>query len=437
MRSPTRHALESPVPDFLYYSRPGPASSLWLPPMAGGAGAAMAVPPSQEGYESVPGIAELEIPFTQASKPVWERGPYWTGLEYKTEAQELEPKGIPANGYLRYVLVRMVNETEGEEEAGQEPLPDMPWCTLLTLALEDQGGHKIFGPLSGFNTYLATKWGRYFGRPDPAMWPSFSNGKKKGSCTWVIPVEIAPTGWGSLSNQTEQTQYHINPVIAPISKCWKESKLKKSPKFKIVTWCCLWPLPQGRTEPEPGAPEGRIQQQRPPLLGTVQYWTQQPGISVVEGQNRVVCNRVGQMIRTHILVTREKSTGERKKEILGDPIQFDWARVRFRVLELAALQDIAFAAVPETGNDKGETTKFDEGVYPILYSLGEQRTAGANEANSLLATVNTTALVLEMPNWKEGLLEWVTNDLAVAAVSETARREVPGQTALREPRMVE
>ena len=58
------------------------------------AGAALAVPPSQEGYESVPGIAGLEIPFTQASKPVWEEGPFWTGITPGEADQILEPKGI-------------------------------------------------------------------------------------------------------------------------------------------------------------------------------------------------------------------------------------------------------------------------------------------------------------------------------------------------------
>jgi hypothetical protein len=40
-----------------------------------------------------------------------------------------------------------------------------------------------------------------------------------------------------------------------------------------------------------------------------------------------------------------------------------------------------------------------------------------------------------MANWSEGFLSIVTNDMAVAAVAEVARREVPGQTAEREPRM--
>ena len=389
-------------------------------------GAAVAVPPSQEGYESVPGIAGLEIPFTQASKPVWEEGPFWSKIVPGEADQILEPKGIPANGYLKKVLLRVETETEGEAAEG-EVLPDFPWCIFRTIKFEDQGGHEIYGPLGGFAAYLACKWGCYLLRPDLALLPSFNNGAAKPNATFLLPMEIAPTGLGSLSNQTEATNYHIALTVASLTG-WYKHNPKKVPTIRIRSWVHLWPLPQGRTEPEPGAPEGRTQQQRPPLLGTVQYWTEQPSIKVQTGQNRIVFNRVGQMIRTHILVTRN-AEGQRVGNILGNPMQMDWARVRFRTLDREVIRDIAFSSISGVGED--------EGVYPLIYSEGEQRYAGANEVNGMLATVNTTSLALNMPNWEEGNLGIITNDMAVAAIGEIGRRETPGQTAEREPRMVE
>lgn len=391
------------------------------------AGAAMAAPASQEGYESVPGIAGLEIPFTQASKPVWEEGPFWTGITAGEADQILEPKGIPANGYLRYLLVKVETEEEGKAGTG-EGLLDWPWCYFRTIKFEDQGGHEIYGPLGGFAAYLACKWGCYLARPDMAELPSFNKEVQKPNMSFIIPVEIAPTGLGALSNMTEATQYHLALTVASLTGQYKKNP-EKTPKTRIRTWVHLWPLPVGRTEAEPGAPEGRVQQQRPPLLGTVQYWTEQPTIKIATGQNRIVFNRVGQMVRTHILVTRNTS-GERVGNVLGNPMQMDWARVRFRTLDREALRDLAFASVPGT-------VKEDVGVYPLIYSKGEQRYGGANEVNEWLATVNTTSIALNMANWEEGTLGIITNDVAVAAVGETGRREVPGQTAEREPRMME
>lgn len=397
-----------------------------VPRLGGGAGNALQVPPSQEGYESVPGIAGLEIPFTQASKPIWEEGPFWSGLQAGEADQILEPKGIPANGYLKKILIRIETETEGSAGSGKGLL-DWPWCIFRTIKFEDQGGHEIYGPLGGFAAYLAAKWGGYLLRPDLAELPTFSNAVAKPNATFLIPCEIAPTGLGALSNQTEATQYHLALTLASLSGQY-ETNPTTAPKLRIRTWVNLWPLPQGRTEPEPGAPEGRAQQQRPPLLGTVQYWTEQPSIKVTAGQNRVVFNRVGQMIRTHILVTRNTS-GVRIGTVIGEPIQMDWARVRFRTLGRETVRDLAFASA--------SGVKEDVGVYPLVYSMGEQLYQGANEVNSWLATVNTTSLALNMPNWEEGTLGIITNDVAVAAVGEVGRREVPGQTAEREPRMLE
>jgi hypothetical protein len=398
-----------------------------LPRLAGGAGAALQVPPSQEGYESVPGIAGLEIPFTQASKPVIEEGPFWSNITLSEQTQILEPKGIPANGYLRFVLIRLETQTAG---TGGETGGDMPWSLIQTLKLEDQGGHEIYGPLSGFAAYLACKWGAYFLRPDLAKLPSFKNSPTEPACTFALPVEIAPTGLGALSNMTEATQYHIAISLNPMTAAYKKGKTPEdAPVIRLRSWTCLWPLPQGRTEPEPGAPEGRVQQQRPPLLGTVQYWTSQPAIKIAEGQNRIVFNRVGQMIRTHIFVTRN-AEGERVGNVMATPFNLEWARVRFRTIDKEVARDLAFMSMTESGEDTG--------VYPLLYSQGEQRYGGANEVNGWLATVNTTSLALNMANWeKEGFLEIITNDVAVAAQGETGRREVPGQTAMREPRMVE
>lgn len=390
-------------------------------------GTATAVPASQEGYESVPGVAGLEIPFTQASKSVWEEGPFWTGIKAGEADQILEPKGVPANGYLRHLLIKVETETEGSAGTG-EGLLDWPWTIFRTIKFEDQGGHEIYGPLSGFAAYLACKWGGYLARPDMAELPTFNKEVQKPNVTFFLPIEIAPTGLGALSNMTEATQYHLALTVASLTGQYKKNPTT-APTLRIRTWVRLWPLPQGRTEPEPGAPEGRVQQQRPPLLGTVQYWTEQPSIKVAIGQNRVVFNRVGQMIRTHILVTRNTS-GERIGTVLGNPVQMDWARVRFRTLDREVIRDMAFASVPGS-------VKEDLGVYPLIYSMGEQRYAGANEVNEWLATVNTTSLALNMANWEEGTLGIITNDVAVAAVGEQGRREVPGQTAEREPRMME
>jgi hypothetical protein len=307
-----------------------------LPPLAGGAGAAVAAAPAnEEGFSSVPGLAGAVIPFTQASKPVWEEGPFWSGIVPTASDQILEPKGLPANGYLKLVMLRVETQTGGTLGAGVVN-EDFPWSILRTIRMEDQGGHEIYGPLAGFTSYVATKWGGYFARSDMKNLPSFNALGNTPNATFIIPVEVAPTGLGALTNQTEATQYHVALTVASISGQYSTAPTTP-PTLKIRTWCWAWPLPQAMTEPEPGAPKGRRQAQRPPLLGTIQYWTEQPQVKINNGQNRIVFNRVGQMVRTHILITRT-TAGARSNAIMGNPLALDWARVRFRTIEPEVLR---------------------------------------------------------------------------------------------------
>lgn len=397
-----------------------------LPPIAGGAGAALQVPPSQEGYESAPGIAGLEIPFTQASKPVFEEGPTWSGVELSAaEDTRLEAKAIPANGYTRAVYLLFETETAGEAGTGAFN-EDGPWSLVKTFEVEDQGGHTIHGPLPGYDARQTCKWGGYYIVPDPANWDSYSNSVTAPNFTLVWHPEVGRTGAGALTNMTETTNYHLRLILSSISGAYSTAPTK-APKLRIRTVIELWPLPVAKTEPEPGLPEGRMQEQRPPLLGMIQRWTEEPNIKVSEGQNRIAFKRVGQMIRTHILIARNAEK-KRNDEVLGDPLQIEWATVRFRTIWRQLLKDRACAAVP--------SNKADTGVYPILYNEGEQIFAGANEWNGWLSTVNSTAFALNMPNCKEGTLTIITNDIAVAAIGEVGRREVPGQTATPEPRMI-
>lgn len=385
-----------------------------LPPVAGGAAATLA----PEGYSAVPGVAPGTVPFDQASHSVFEEGPSWTKVELTAAEQVLEQKAVPANGFLRNLYVEVITETEGNETAGVAK-EDFPHCIIAKLAFQDQGGHTI-SSLTGRNWYYANKYGGYFGLPDLALLNSFSKVLKKPRFTLVVPCEIAPTGFGALTNMTEATKYQLQPTIAQESEIYS-TKMTTNPKFKIQTWCELWPLPRAMTDPEPGFPNGRPQLTRPPLEGTIQFWNEQSGIKVVAGENELKFSRVGQMVRTHVLVT--KASGARNNEVLPEPTQFLWARIIFRVASRQRLQDDAQRYL-------ANSTAIETGVYPIIYSYGQGRNSGENGVNSWLPTVNSTRMELK-GTFKEGEVTILTNDVAVAPVAEVARREVPGGASPR------
>jgi hypothetical protein len=380
-----------------------------------------------EGYSAVPGIAGPLVPFDQASHVVIEEGPSWTGIVLSAESQTLEQKAIPANGFLRNLWVEVTTETEGNETAGAAA-ENFPFNIISKLELQDQGGHLISG-LTGYNWYLADKYGGYFGTTDLQEVAMFSSVLKKPAFTIVIPLELAGTGFGALTNMTEATKYQLQPTIAAQGKIYKTG-MTANPKLAVKTWIELWTLPEGRTLPEPGFPEGRPQEQRPPLEGTIQFWTEQTAIKMNAGWGQLVLTRMGQMIRTHIFVAYTNVAEPLRSDTLMPPLtQVNWSRVKFKSLGRTIWKSYAKTQL------QSQAKPVETGVYPLIYSMGLTNGAGANETNTWIPTVNATRFELE-GEWSESLITVLTNDVAVAAVSEAGRREVPGQTSWHAGRTV-
>jgi hypothetical protein len=380
-----------------------------------------------EGYGSVPGIAPVIVPFNQASHVVIEEGPSWTGITLSAESQTLEQKNIPANGFLKNIWVEVNTETAGNETAGAA-YENFPFNILSKLELQDQGGHLISG-LTGYNWYLADKYGGYWGTTDLREVAMYSATLKSPAFTVVIPLEAIPNGFGALTNMTEATKYQLQPTIAAEAKIYK-TKMTTNPKLSVKTWIELWTLPEAQTLPEPGFPQGHEQEQRPPLEGTIQFWTEQSAIKMNTGWGQLILTRMGQMIRTHIFVTYTNAAEPvRSEAIMPSLTQVNWSRVKFKTLGRTMWRTYAKAFL------NSQAQAVETGVWPLIYSQGNSNAAGGKDLTSLIPTVNATRFELE-GEWTEGLVTIITNDLAIAAVSEAGRREVPGQTSWHAGRTV-
>lgn len=373
----------------------------------------------REGYAAVPGVAAPEVPFDQASHPVFEEGPSWTKIEITGENQTLKQEGIPANGFLKNIWVKVETETEGAEAAGKS-VENYPYSILSRLEFQDQGG-KPLSSLTGFNWYLCDLFCGVLGNPTLTENSTFSKTIKAPNFILVIPCEINPTGFGALTNMTETTKFQLQPTISQESKIYSE-KPTTLPKLKITTWLEVYPLPNARTAPEPEFPEGRPQQQRPPLEGTIRFFTEQANVKVGTGENQLTLSRMGQMIRNQIFVATTTG-GTRSATILPSVLQFYWSRNVFRSISSNLLQDVALSRLPNTQGII--SSKYLTGVYPVQYATGQGRLNGDNGLNSWLPTVNATKQELK-GEFKEGLVTIITEDVAIMAVSETGRREHPG-----------
>src|SRR4051794_39591353 len=153
------------------------------------------------------------VPFIRASAQHREPAGIDISRQITTSDQDLGVFDIPAYGYVRSLLI-LVQATGG---AGASVVPgeDSPFNALKNIALTEPNGAFIAAFNSGYETFLADKWG---GLRDPAgadlrQSPVFSAVSTTGGNFQYllrIPVEInLRDGLGSLPNQNAAATFKL------------------------------------------------------------------------------------------------------------------------------------------------------------------------------------------------------------------------------------
>jgi hypothetical protein len=388
-----------------------------MPAIAGGAlgGAATAQPRQGQGVAaSPPAAAPPVVPFPQASHRGIEEGPTITKTP-GAAAQQEGPLPIPAQGFLRSVLLTI---TPSGGVAGEgEVAGDFPWNVLNLVRLQDTNGAPLC-ELSGYNLFLMNTYGAFSGCPDPRNDPDFTKTVLTPSFAVRIPVEIAPTGLGSLANQSSSASYKLTVIVASQTEIWKKVTGLTPPSIQIKTFCEFWTLPAALDM------LNRKQQRTPPFHGTAQYFTQQMNNTLGSGQNGTKISRVGSLIRTLAFVCRKEGT--RTNATFPDPWTLNWDSRLLQVASARVLRKWMREYV-------SQLAERDTGVYVWGFSYGQQRLFGANEINSWLPTVTATRLELVGSSSEAGSVDIVVNDVSVAETNPAARAVETSLTGFAPP----
>jgi len=362
---------------------------------------------SEGAVASPAGAAQVVVPFCQGSKPEIEEAFLFTNVEVKAGAQTLGPIALPANGYIRHVVIEVT--TTAATGATGESAADGPWTLLEQVKLTEPNGAPLGAELTGYNLFLANILGRYVGTPDPRLQPGFLNEAATGKMQFTlrVPVELAPNGLGALGNQSASAALRLQLKIGPESTVYKKTP-SVAAKYQIRILNELWGEPPERDV------LGRAVAQSPPYEGTAQYWSEQPAVTINKGNNSTRITRVGSEIRTLIFVFRE--AGARSNKACPEPIQLQWDQRVFRVLTQNQDEIWQIEMIPSLWSKKVET-----GVFWFPFSQGEHREAGENEINSWLGTLTSTRLELLGNSEKAGTVDILVNDVSVTAVNPAER----------------
>jgi hypothetical protein len=222
-----------------------------------------------------------------------------------SSVQTLPDIQIPAYGFLRSVLL-VVTCTPGTG-TGLAFTEDAPFNALQNIVLQEPNGAQICNFPSGYDLYLANKFGGYrystdvrnsfnFTAPISPTVPDFS-------FVLRVPVEVNNRdALGSLPNQNSGALFRIKLNLAPFATVFSGTQTA-GPTVRIRAYAEEWDQPEDSTD-------GVANQTVPPAVNTTQYWSRQD-FPVNAGAANIRLTRMGNYIRNLIFVYRATSTGLR------------------------------------------------------------------------------------------------------------------------------
>lgn len=380
-----------------------------MPTPATAGGTALATKPKQ----TAPTAA---VPFIRASAE--HREP--TGIDIQrtmTAAdQDLGVFDIPAYGYIRSLFV-LVTATGGAG-AGVTTTEDSPFTAIKNIALTEPNGAVIDQFNSGYNLFLAHKWGGYRDSigADFRSSPTFSlPGATGGNFTWAarVPIELNERdGLGSLPNQNAAATFKLRLTLAASTAVYGVVPTTL-PTVRVQVFLEAWDQPETQSN-------GAVNQVTPPAMNTTQFWSEQI-YNVNAGQQTLRLTRTGNYIRNLIAIFR-RTGGTRANGQTDFPTQMT-LYLDTRPLDIIEKNNWVHQMYERTGYGSALGTNIpaadspmglDNGVFVYDFAHEFDGTLGRENRDLWLPTLGGTRLEFQGSFANAGTLTVLTNDVATA-----------------------
>jgi hypothetical protein len=323
---------------------------------------------------------------------------------------------IPAVGYLSAINLEVTVSTTS---TGLTFNADAPFNVLQAIEFKTAAGNDIIVPLTGYQMYLANKYGTQF---SGAPWSDAKLSRQysaitgtNGSAHFFLPVPLeidAGNGMGSIPALASNRSYQLQLTLAAISTVFGGTVTAAS--VTITGTAYYWSEPPAVTQ------NGVSQTTAPRGLGTLSQWqVEQPPIT--PGDKYMKSNNVGNVIRCLIFTLRNSSgaridtngwPGVSELYLDNEPMfyftQNEWEDNMVKWYGLsAATKDVAQG--------------LDTGVYVIPFHLLTANAVGdAMSRAQYLATIDASQLQLRGTSWGSAVstLEILTNSVIPSSASD-------------------
>lgn len=373
------------------------------------------------GRNAQPNVVPI-VPFIRASAEHREPcGIDVSRLLLASGAQDLGVFDISAYGYVRNIVLVVTGTGATGTPTFAE---DGPFSVLQNVALTEPNGAIIAQFNSGYDLFLANKWGGFANvvGADPRMAPTTAT-DATGNFTFVlrIPLELSQRdGLGSLPNQNAAATFKLRMSLASgaASGVLYGTAPTLQPTVRVVAYLEAW------DQPEVSA-AGMTNQTTPPAMNTTQFWSTQV-FNVSAGFQTIRLTRVGNYIRNLIIIQR-RAAGTR---VNG---QADWPDPIWLYLDARPLDNVSKALWQETmyrrsgfgGRAQGAVGPFtalaadsaggqDSGVFVYDFCHEFNGTIGQENRDLWLPTLGSTRLEFQGTWAQSGVMTVLTNDVAIA-----------------------
>lgn len=282
---------------------------------------------------------------------------------------------------------------------------DAPWIGLANVALESIDGTPLLYPMPGLEAYYVSKYTRPWDG-DPQQDPGFSNSVNP-SFNLRFFIESRMT-IGCLPNTDARAQYRFRLGVAPSTVLFTTAPTTV-PTLSILV--CLETYAQPPAMDYAGNPIAQL-----PDGLVIQRFVSREIFNTNGGDQILKSNRVGNLIRTAVIIVRNSSSPSIRTNLTADPIRWrldntqllNENRARRNYENNRVFQFGQYAQSPG-GSAVGAATPTGLYVYPRYHNVGdmsEQYWLPTTEASYLSWELNGTPA--------GGTVEIVTEDLAPA-----------------------
>jgi hypothetical protein len=356
------------------------------------------------------------VPFIRASAEHREPAGIDVSRQITAADTDLGVFDIPAYGYVRSIVL-VVTATGGAGTAVTAS-EDGPWNALKNIALTEPNGAVIQQFNTGYDCYLANKWGGYRVNDgaDFKASPTYSAvGSTTGNFTYMlrIPVELnMRDALGSLPNQNAAATFKLRLTQAASASVYGTVPTTL-PTLRVRAYLEAWDQPETQSA-------GQANQITPPAMNTTQFWSSQT-YNVNAGQQTIRLTRVGNYLRDLIFILRRGGTSRANGHLdMPDPTTLyldtrpldivernNWLH---QMYERTGFGGAVGATVPALDAPQG----LDAGVFVYDFMHEFDGSLGRENRDLWLPTLGSTRLEVQGTFANAGTLTVLTNDVAIA-----------------------